>query len=320
MPRPSWDEYFMGIAFQVAKRSTCDRAQVGAIIVKDRRILATGYNGAPTGLPHCLPEGEHVRLANGESMPIHQIVAAANAAQTILVRSYDFERGQIVARPILRGFRHPAYPREWIHIITQGYCGQQRLLVSADHRIYSINRGGWLPASDLKVGDLLCHELAIPTYAQYQTMSAGSSSRGDELSSPICHLPILQIKCEIVSWVGYDLEVEQTHNFFTASGVLVSNCDDVGHLMVNGHCVRTLHAEQNAIIQAARYGVSIQGSTIYVTHQPCLTCAKMIINAGIVRVIYAGDYPDENARTFLAEAGIELIHFPWPPQGKGHSS
>ncbi len=142
MARPSWDEYFMSITFQVAKRSTCNRARVGAIIVKDRRILTTGYNGAPAGLPHC---------------------------------------------------------------------------------------------------------------------------------------------------------------------------DDVGHLMVDGHCVRALHAEQNAIIQAALHGVSVKGGTIYVTHQPCLTCAKMIINAGIVRVVYAGDYPDENSRAFLAEAGVSLQHFTWPP-------
>jgi deoxycytidylate deaminase len=51
--RPSWDDYFIDITFQVAKRSTCDRAHVGSIIVKDRRILTTGYNGAPAGLPHC---------------------------------------------------------------------------------------------------------------------------------------------------------------------------------------------------------------------------------------------------------------------------
>lgn len=133
--RPSWDEYFMGIARQVARRATCDRAQVGAIIVKERRILTTGYNGAPAGLPHC---------------------------------------------------------------------------------------------------------------------------------------------------------------------------DDVGHLMVDGHCLRTLHAEQNAIIQAALHGVSVRGGTIYVTHQPCLTCAKMIINAGIVRVVYAGDYLDENSVAFLAQAGVAL--------------
>ncbi len=142
-PRPSWDEYFMSIAFQVATRSTCDRAHVGAIIVKDRRILTTGYNGAPMGLPHC---------------------------------------------------------------------------------------------------------------------------------------------------------------------------DEVGHLMIGGHCVRTLHAEQNAIIQAALHGVSVRGGTIYVTHQPCLTCAKMIINAGLVRVVYAGHYPDPLAVQFLEEAGVELVHFPWPPQ------
>lgn len=141
--RPSWDAYFMGITFAVAQRSTCDRAQVGATIVRDRRILTTGYNGAPRGLPHC---------------------------------------------------------------------------------------------------------------------------------------------------------------------------SEAGHLLVNGHCVRTLHAEQNAIIQAALHGISVAGGTIYVTHQPCLTCAKMMINAGIERVLYAGDYPDENAVAFLAEAGVALNHFPWPPQ------
>jgi dCMP deaminase len=133
--RPSWDDYFMGIALQVARRSTCDRARVGAIIVKDRRILTTGYNGSPAGLPHC---------------------------------------------------------------------------------------------------------------------------------------------------------------------------DEIGHLMVAGHCVRTLHAEQNAIIQAALHGVGVAGGTMYVTHQPCLTCAKMIINAGIRRVVFAGHYPDPHAVAFLEEAGVVL--------------
>ena len=140
--RPSWDEYFMQIAFTVAQRSTCDRAHVGAVLVRDRRILTTGYNGSPAGLPHC---------------------------------------------------------------------------------------------------------------------------------------------------------------------------DDVGHLMMDGHCVRTLHAEQNAIIQAALHGVSIQGATAYVTHQPCLTCAKMIINAGIRQVIYAGDYPDEASRTFMLDAGVALVSYGQSP-------
>jgi dCMP deaminase len=136
--RPSWDEYFMQITFQVAKRSTCPRAAVGAVIVRDKRILTTGYNGAPRTLAHCT---------------------------------------------------------------------------------------------------------------------------------------------------------------------------EVGCLMVNGHCVRTLHAEQNAIIQGALHGVDVSNSTIYVTHQPCLVCAKMIINAGIERVVYAGHYPDEIAQRFLEEAGVELTKF-----------
>ena len=86
------------------------------------------------------------------------------------------------------------------------------------------------------------------------------------------------------------------------------HCTEVGCLIANGHCVRTLHAEQNAIIQAALHGVSVSGGTIYVTHQPCLTCAKMIINAGIRRVIYGGHYPDELAVSFLEQAGVELVH------------
>lgn len=80
--------------------------------------------------------------------------------------------------------------------------------------------------------------------------------------------------------------------------------------MVDGHCVRTLHAEQNAIIQAALHGVSISGATAYVTHHPCLTCAKMLINAGITRVVYAGNYPDEYSRMFIDQAGVELVHLP----------
>ena len=86
------------------------------------------------------------------------------------------------------------------------------------------------------------------------------------------------------------------------------HCTEAGHLMINGHCVRTLHAEQNAIIQAALHGVGVEGGTIYVTHQPCLTCAKMIINAGLSRVVYAGHYPDELAMKYLRLAGVEIEH------------
>ncbi len=68
-----------------------------------------------------------------------------------------------------------------------------------------------------------------------------------------------------------------------------------------------IHAEQNSIVQAAYHGVSINGASIYVTHQPCLTCAKMILNAGIRRVVFAGDYPDPAARSMLETAGVELM-------------
>lgn len=72
---------------------------------------------------------------------------------------------------------------------------------------------------------------------------------------------------------------------------------------------RGIHAEQNAIIQAAVHGVSIQGASIYITFQPCSVCAKMIVNAGIRKVIIAGEYPDELARETLAEAGVQVITY-----------
>jgi len=141
--RPSWDEYFIEIAHQVATRSTCGRRRVGAIIVRDKRILCTGYNGAPRGLAHCDVVG----------------------------------------------------------------CLRERLQIPSGQR------------------------------------------------QEIC---------------------------------------------------RGLHAEQNAIIQAALHGVSVEEGTIYVTHQPCITCAKMIINSGIVRAVCANRYPDELARDILEEAGVTL--------------
>ncbi len=67
-----------------------------------------------------------------------------------------------------------------------------------------------------------------------------------------------------------------------------------------------IHAEQNSIIQAAYHGVSVAGATIYTTHQPCLTCAKMIVNAGIRRIVFVGDYPDPLAREMLGQAGVTL--------------
>jgi dCMP deaminase len=146
MARPTWDQYFIDITHLVATRSTCLRRQVGALLVKDRNILATGYNGTPSGIRHCEETG----------------------------------------------------------------CLRERLKVPSGER----------------------HELC-----------------------------------------------------------------------------RGLHAEQNAIIQAARHGVNIDGSTLYCTTMPCIICTKMLINAGIKRIVYDEGYADQLAAEMVAEAGIEIVCF-----------
>ncbi|MDI9483654.1 MAG: dCMP deaminase family protein [Bacillota bacterium] len=143
--RPSWDEYFVSITKTVASRSTCLRRKVGAIIVKDKRILTTGYNGAPRGVKSCL-----------------------------------------------------------------------------------------------EIGRCLREELRVPSGQRHE----------------IC---------------------------------------------------RALHAEQNAIIQAAYHGVRITGSSVYSTTQPCVLCAKMMINAGIRKIYYYEEYPDQFSLDLLKEAEVELI-------------
>lgn len=144
--RPSWDEYFMSMAELAATRSTCLRRQVGAVIVKDKKILATGYNGAPSGLKHCLDMG----------------------------------------------------------------CLRDKLKIPSGER----------------------HELC-----------------------------------------------------------------------------RATHAEQNAIVQAALFGVSIDGSTMYSTTQPCVLCTKLIINAGIERIVIRNSYPDRMSMQMLNEAKVKLQIF-----------
>ncbi len=134
--RASWDEYFMNIAREVSTRSTCDRKFVGAVIVRDKSILATGYNGSVRGLPHC---------------------------------------------------------------------------------------------------------------------------------------------------------------------------DEEGHLMEDGHCVRTVHAEANAIVQAARNGVGIDNASIYVTASPCWGCFRLIANAGIMRIVFGEFYRDQRIFEVSQRLGIELV-------------
>jgi dCMP deaminase len=86
------------------------------------------------------------------------------------------------------------------------------------------------------------------------------------------------------------------------------HCDDAGHMMEDGHCVRTIHAEANAVIQAATHGTRIEGASIYVTASPCWNCFKMIANAGLQRVVFGEFYRDERIFTVAQELGIELLH------------
>lgn len=86
------------------------------------------------------------------------------------------------------------------------------------------------------------------------------------------------------------------------------HCDEIGHDMDNGHCVRTVHAEANAVAQAAKHGVAIDNSEIYITASPCLTCFKLIANAGIKVVYYKEFYRDERINEYAKQAGIKLIY------------
>lgn len=86
------------------------------------------------------------------------------------------------------------------------------------------------------------------------------------------------------------------------------HCDEVGHEMENGHCVRTVHAEANAIVQAARHGIRVEGSEIYITASPCYNCFKLIVNAGIIKIYYGEFYRDERITQHAKELGIELVH------------
>ena len=86
------------------------------------------------------------------------------------------------------------------------------------------------------------------------------------------------------------------------------HCDEVGHMIEDGHCVRTIHAEANAIIQAATHGSRIEGASIYVTASPCWSCFKMIANAAIQRIVYGEFYRDQRIFEVAQELGIALDH------------
>ncbi len=90
----------------------------------------------------------------------------------------------------------------------------------------------------------------------------------------------------------------------------LAHCDDEGHMMEDGHCVRTVHAEANAIVQAARNGVRLEGAGIYVTASPCFGCYKLIANSGLSRIVFGEFYRDERIFTLSEQLGIQLEHLP----------
>ncbi len=91
----------------------------------------------------------------------------------------------------------------------------------------------------------------------------------------------------------------------------LATCDEVGHLMEDGHCVRTIHSEHNVIIQVARLqGSSTEGSTLYTLYSPCIHCSKYIIAAGVKRVVFSQVYRNNNAVEYLKSAGLDVDVFP----------
>jgi dCMP deaminase len=89
----------------------------------------------------------------------------------------------------------------------------------------------------------------------------------------------------------------------------VAHCSEAGCMLVNDHCQRATHAEANAIVQGALHGVGLQGATAYCTHQPCVNCSKLLISAGVTKIVYDQPYPDPIATELLVEAGVALVAF-----------
>lgn len=89
----------------------------------------------------------------------------------------------------------------------------------------------------------------------------------------------------------------------------VPHCTEVGCTLVNDHCLRATHAEANAVVQGALHGVSLHDATAYCTHQPCVSCSKLLISAGVQRIVYEYAYPDAVASLLLAEAGVALVAY-----------
>ena len=111
------------------------------------------------------------------------------------------------------------------------------------------------------------------------------------------HVGAVLVRDKMILTTGYNGSIRGT-----------AHCDDEGHLMEAGHCVRTVHAEANAIVQAARNGVRIDQSDCYVTASPCFKCFQLLANGGIQRILFEEFYRDERIFDFAKQLGIELVH------------
>jgi len=138
-----------------------------------------------------------------------------------------------------------------------------------------------------------------PSWDQYFLKLAMLAS--ERATCPRMHCGCVLVKDRYVLSTGYNGSLPG-----------LEHCEEVGCLIVDGHCVRTNHAEMNAIAQAARHGVPIEGATAYVTNMPCTTCAKALLAAGIGRVVVFSDYHGSLAEKFLEESGVPLDRMSMP--------
>ncbi|HLD88201.1 MAG TPA: cytidine/deoxycytidylate deaminase family protein [Candidatus Omnitrophota bacterium] len=123
----------------------------------------------------------------------------------------------------------------------------------------------------------------------------------ERATCPRMHCGCVLVKAKNVIATGYNGSIPGDEH-----------CDDAGCLLVDDHCVRTVHAEMNALIQAARRGHAVEGASAYITNMPCTTCAKALITAGVKRVVVFSDYHKTMATEFFAKAGAIIDRVPMP--------
>lgn len=138
-----------------------------------------------------------------------------------------------------------------------------------------------------------------PSWDEYFLKLAMLAS--ERSTCPRMHVGCVLVKDKFVLATGYNGSLPG-----------LPHCDDVGCLIVDNHCVRTNHAEINALTQAATHGVNLKGSTAYITNMSCTTCAKALIAAGIKRVVVFSDYHDTLATKFYSESGVEIVKLKMP--------